>query len=167
MLSPEVDHITLKNLRLATIVVPEKLIGMFTSTFTTYVLFTLTLDDFFDRIFKSCGRKRATWICWEAYTFLGCECFCGHCLVRYYALSNRHLQSTQHDCNDPDSCVNGCNIISKIDSATNPPVLVPPIKSKTSQGRGVDSKPASSLIFSKIDSRIRSAESPRTPPPSR
>jgi hypothetical protein len=51
--------------------------------------------------------------------------------------------------------------------AINPPVLVPPIKSKYSQGRGVLASFAR-LPTSSINSRnINSEDNPRTPPPSR
>jgi len=51
--------------------------------------------------------------------------------------------------------------------AISPPVLVPPIRSKYSQGRGV-SLVSDRLLISSITSRnIKSEDKPRTPPPSR
>jgi hypothetical protein len=51
--------------------------------------------------------------------------------------------------------------------AIKPPVLVPPIKSKYSHGLGVASAPDLVSISSIISRRIKSDDSPRTPPPSR
>jgi len=51
--------------------------------------------------------------------------------------------------------------------AIKPPVLVPPIKSKYSHGRGVSSASVWRSIVSMISRRIRRDESPRTPPPSK
>ena len=47
-----------------------------------------------------------------------------------------------------------------------PPVLVPPIRSKYSHGRGTLSRPSASRSFSMIFSRMRRLDMPRIPPPS-
>ena len=49
---------------------------------------------------------------------------------------------------------------------TNPPVLVPPIKSKKSQGRGASSRCSRTRILSMISCNMRSSDKPRIPPPS-
>jgi hypothetical protein len=51
--------------------------------------------------------------------------------------------------------------------AINPPVLVPPIKSKYSHGFGVASALVLLSISSIMSRRIKSDDSPLTPPPSR
>jgi hypothetical protein len=51
--------------------------------------------------------------------------------------------------------------------AIKPPVLVPPMRSKYSQGRGVFSTSLFRAISSMSSLRMKSDESPRTPPPSR
>ena len=51
--------------------------------------------------------------------------------------------------------------------AIRPPVLVPQMRSKYSQGLGTVSALVLRLICSIIDFRIKSEERPRTPPPSR
>jgi len=51
--------------------------------------------------------------------------------------------------------------------AIKPPVLVPPIKSKYWQGRGVSSASLWRCISSMISLKIKSEDNPLTPPPSR
>lgn len=51
--------------------------------------------------------------------------------------------------------------------AINPPVLVPPIRSKYLQGRGVSLTPLCLSISSIISLKIKSDDNPLTPPPSR
>jgi len=51
--------------------------------------------------------------------------------------------------------------------AINPPVLVPPIRSKYSQGRGVSVTPFFIFICSMGSLRMKSDDIPRMPPPSR
>jgi hypothetical protein len=50
--------------------------------------------------------------------------------------------------------------------AISPPVLVPPIRSKYSQGRGVSLAPVRRWISSMISFKTNSEDSPLTPPPS-
>jgi hypothetical protein len=49
----------------------------------------------------------------------------------------------------------------------HPPVLVPPIRSKTSHGRGTTLRPRAARSFSITSSRMSRLESPRMPPPSK
>jgi hypothetical protein len=89
-----------------------------------------------------------------------------HIVVLSDALFNSHLQSTQHN-GDESAPLISKHAIQKL-YASYPPVLVPQIRLKTSQGfmSSFDSFFRSLLTLSMMLRRMYNEDSPLTPPPS-
>lgn len=123
---------------------------------------TELLDCVTYRRFERTCRERAAWGRGEEGSSLRGEGPFGHSPVRANALVDGHAQPAQHDSYDSAAVSVGVSQA----ATTYPPVLVPPIMSKRSQGRGTSVSPSASRMRSMRCSRMSRLESPRIPPPS-